>query len=973
MTQTTSSQIEAYGAMADFHESERLAPRPATTQLTGDHSPKRSSWRRLRPGKNLKLSDLALKLQYGSASVVELPPASNTSADSKVFEISGLSQVPSLKSSSDTVSLSSTSDRSNRTSEDTGRLFGTRRQRCADESPSFHVRSASEDSSRSGFGGYQDMDRLVISAVPKPEPATDHTMSDNILHSLAHPQSLVFRPKLFFDQNNHMHDNDTVTTASSRASFASTSRSSWTMSPPMSPLFGHANLPGQDGAISMANTVSDCPSRPLSLISSVADYFSGDQIESFPELATTYSAQTATASSSHNIDSQPDDKEDCLAASGPQVKTEGPEEDEAIASWQDISQDVDYCEGQKLDKIWDFAVEQFPALELASSLPLLRRRSYARHFVSQIADTIPDILMQESDSTTTEACDGAEQTPGSTVSNQGRQESESGQRKGKRKNQEEDEEDNLDDNVGGNDEDDDGPGPHKRRTRAARTEPADTYDFMCPFRLKDPQRFNVRDHKICALKVFRCNMARKEIGINELRRHIKDEHLLEGLERDPRNQCDRCKVFFKTQSDKEGHVKSGRCEYREHPTSRDPLEGIDIATRDRLVSKKGRQGQHPLKQYHGLCQIIFGDDTEELPHGHKLVREHFELHALYDEHRPKLLAKFQTLLQLGEQGMTSLGQILQDHSEGLFESCTKGVPYEVFDVAPLAGKGTPSECASSPDQDEPPEEKLGHQGQPPQATDSGIGMCNSIDGDSCEDLIKCSEEMLGLDTSLSGFAGAGGFEPHAHKQHPGYAGAGMLNEAQQLGAANVVDPGFKDTLEHRYHVNPSFLQFTDGRPWLRVKDKDNGKTLRYPIRAPVPVQISTSSTIEPPAGPAFTQGSLVDSAWFPSGEFAPDLPTNFDSFCGTNSTSSGEFIMPDGQHGSPFPAYPQPVHPHPGNHQPMEFFEGKPYPGAGENGPYGTEQGAQHHFEFAAPQDVYKMTPGVGVPGMMFQGHNTFI
>lgn len=189
--------------------------------------------------------------------------------------------------------------------------------------------------------------------------------------------------------------------------------------------------------------------------------------------------------------------------------------DEGVASWEEISRDADYREEQKLDKLWDFAVEQFPGLELANSLPILRRRSYARHFVSQIAETIPDISMQESDSTMTEPRDGAEQKS-SPPDNHGRRQSNSSQRQGKRKNQNDEEDDDLDDNLGDNDGDDDGPGPTKRRTRNARTEPADTYDFMCPFRLKDPKRFNVRDHK-CALKVFRCNMARKEIGINELR------------------------------------------------------------------------------------------------------------------------------------------------------------------------------------------------------------------------------------------------------------------------------------------------------------------------------------------------------------------------------------------------------------------------------------------------------------------------
>lgn len=280
---------------------------------------------------------------------------------------------------------------------------------------------------------------------------------------------------------------------------------------------------------------------------------------------------------------------------------------------------------------------------------------------------------------------------------------------------------------------------------------------------------------------------------------------------------------------------------------------------------------------------------------------------------------------------------------------------------------------------------LNHQSRLPQTTDSGIDMSNGIDGDSCESLVKRSEEMLGL-------AGVDGLEPsQAYRQYADHTSdAGFLDEAQQLVTANMVDPGFQGTLENRYHTGPNFVQFKDGRPWLQVKDKDNGKTLRYPIRAPVPVQISTSSTVELPAGPAFTQGGsladvVVGSAWYPSGEFAPDLPSNFDSFCGTNSTSSSDFAIAGmaQQHGSSFPIFAQPAHHH---HHPVDdqhpigYFKAKIFPaGPEETGAsYAADQGAQqqqhHHYGFAAPQDVYKMTPHHHpTPGTMFQGHHTFI
>lgn len=319
--------------------------------------------------------------------------------------------------------------------------------------------------------------------------------------------------------------------------------------------------------------------------------------------------------------------------------------------------------------------------------------------------------------------------------------------------------------------------------------------------------------------------------------------------------------------------------------------------------------------------------------------------------------------------MESLSQILQDHSEGLFESCTKGVPYEVSDVAPLAGKCTPSERTPSPDCKESPQAMPtgAYQQHTHMTTDSGIGMSN--DGRSCESLVKCSEEVLGLDVSLPEFSGIHNVNTELYRSNtvpPDHVGGVVSYDSLQLGASNVVDPGFRDTLEHRHHVNPSFLQYTDGRPWLRVKDKDNGKTLRYPLRAPVPVQISTISTVEPPAGPPVGQSDLVSNTW--TTDFAPDLPQlvhNFDSFYGTDN-GSDEFVNQD----VAYPSYPQASHHHAGQ-IPMNSFSDKSFFDMSQTGAHGVIPLAHLQHEYVDPAKVYTTNPNS--TGPMYQGQHTFI
>ncbi|KAK1749390.1 hypothetical protein QBC47DRAFT_311965 [Echria macrotheca] len=165
----------------------------------------------------------------------------------------------------------------------------------------------------------------------------------------------------------------------------------------------------------------------------------------------------------------------------------------------------------------------------------------------------------------------------------------------------------------------DGKGPDRRgngkRGPADRDEPSahhakpERLEFMCPYRLKDPSRFNVREAYDCATKSYVCDDSdSKRNELNELRRHIKQKHAGPAILAQP--YCSTCKEEFPTAKLLDEHARRRECSYRELPSSDNPLDGLSPEAERALRSKKGRQGDTPLDQYRQICQIIFGRETE---------------------------------------------------------------------------------------------------------------------------------------------------------------------------------------------------------------------------------------------------------------------------------------------------------------------------------------------------------------------------
>ncbi|KAK3356797.1 hypothetical protein B0T25DRAFT_537440 [Lasiosphaeria hispida] len=143
---------------------------------------------------------------------------------------------------------------------------------------------------------------------------------------------------------------------------------------------------------------------------------------------------------------------------------------------------------------------------------------------------------------------------------------------------------------GDDDPGDDGPSGNKR----PRT---DKPGLSCPFRKRNPTRFNVRDHQSCAVQSFP--------DMSLLKRHIKLFH--QQSRPIGAYTCQRCKRTYESQTALDSHVNvsSDRvCTFHEVPSSQDPEDGIDSKTEEAL---NGRRANAKINEWDLLWKTLFGD------------------------------------------------------------------------------------------------------------------------------------------------------------------------------------------------------------------------------------------------------------------------------------------------------------------------------------------------------------------------------
>ncbi|KAM0525320.1 hypothetical protein ACHAPE_000020 [Trichoderma viride] len=175
------------------------------------------------------------------------------------------------------------------------------------------------------------------------------------------------------------------------------------------------------------------------------------------------------------------------------------------------------------------------------------------------------------------------------------------------------------------DEDDgeftDGEGLGYNPLKKLRPNPKDDENLRlsCPYRKRNPSRFNVRDHHSCAMTYFP--------KFAELRQHIVKQH-----KRDDPSAfvCDRCNRDFHTRKELRDHQrlpKEEMCDILDH----NPESGVDGTTSIKLLSRKRASGATAEAQWKEIWNILFPDDEDHQVHPYNFtpVIEHFELSNYY--------------------------------------------------------------------------------------------------------------------------------------------------------------------------------------------------------------------------------------------------------------------------------------------------------------------------------------------------------
>ncbi|OLN94104.1 hypothetical protein CCHL11_07181 [Colletotrichum chlorophyti] len=207
------------------------------------------------------------------------------------------------------------------------------------------------------------------------------------------------------------------------------------------------------------------------------------------------------------------------------------------------------------------------------------------------------------------------------------------------------------------DDDGDSNMPFKR----ARPTPRDTEDSLrlsCPFRKRNPNRFNVREHHSCAMTYFP--------KFAELRQHIVKQH----KRNDPSSfMCDRCNRDFPNKKDLRDHQrlpKDQMCDVADH----DSESGIDAPTMTKLLSRKRASGMAPEVQWKEIWNLLFPDDDDNRvqPFEFCPVIEHFELEKSFMN---SLKSVEDNLRNKGvpQQTLETIGNIYRNQFIQVIEQC----------------------------------------------------------------------------------------------------------------------------------------------------------------------------------------------------------------------------------------------------------------------------------------------------------------
>ncbi|KAI8660842.1 hypothetical protein NCS57_01062500 [Fusarium keratoplasticum] len=109
---------------------------------------------------------------------------------------------------------------------------------------------------------------------------------------------------------------------------------------------------------------------------------------------------------------------------------------------------------------------------------------------------------------------------------------------------------------------------------------ANDANYSCPYRKRNPEVFNVRDHPTCATRSFP--------SITMVKRHIMSTHLLSQCA----EQCENCHSWFRNKNALMMHSGNGMCPHHFSPSTRKCDMGID------------QEMEAKLRDRRAICQVL---------------------------------------------------------------------------------------------------------------------------------------------------------------------------------------------------------------------------------------------------------------------------------------------------------------------------------------------------------------------------------
>ncbi|KAL2259330.1 hypothetical protein VTK26DRAFT_7036 [Humicola hyalothermophila] len=172
------------------------------------------------------------------------------------------------------------------------------------------------------------------------------------------------------------------------------------------------------------------------------------------------------------------------------------------------------------------------------------------------------------------------------------------------------------------------PNTFGKRPRDEESDSEQIVRYSCPFRKRNPLRFNVYSHQSCATQAFP--------DISQLKRHVKNFHRSEAARGGSR--CPRCKAWMATMEEYNEHLTVPAdqiCEAVTVVPPTDPEDGISAQVEDVLNARKL---DNKIVDWERLWGLLFPQDNEIPTPDFEPPVEHFELREFLETRFPRQLA-----------------------------------------------------------------------------------------------------------------------------------------------------------------------------------------------------------------------------------------------------------------------------------------------------------------------------------------------